>query len=394
MGTITNDDDPDGTYIQKESGEVAPYVSDSESERELIYPEEEHRAVVIRKSLHTTLKGKKYVPPPKTNQPIHLIMRKNYEKEQKAAGHCWTVSTKEDKPISKKFSVVSPASSLIDLLVLYRYNTNFHEHAEYLRKNHKPVHKKLKKTKARHQHRANKGLKQSKLMQLGEIAWILLKQRRFPHFRRNKLIPKAIGPLQIIIKYVDNSIKLKITEGFGKSPTFKARDLAPYLEDAELRTIPPKEGGNDAIWDGSIMTHMSNMDEELNQESYSSNVTDSATKEGDTRPKTTAQQSPSITSKHMTLQPLSRPTGRVIETMEDGFGILVLGTSYLSPRTLLHIIETPWKSRVKVAQSAASSQLANDQQTLVICAKASLDSWGTQGVGMESSHLELPAMIQ
>ena len=103
------------------------------------------------------------------------------------------------------------------------------------------------------------------------------------------------------------------------------------------------------------MTHMSNMDEELNQESYSSNVTDSATKEGDTRPKTTAQQSPSITSKQMTLQPLSRPTGRVIETMEDGFGILLLGTSYLGPRTLLHIIETPWKSRVKVAQSAASS---------------------------------------
>ena len=58
-GTISSEDDPDGTYIQRESGVVTPYVSDSESDREPLYPEEDrHRALVIR-SFHTTPKGRK-----------------------------------------------------------------------------------------------------------------------------------------------------------------------------------------------------------------------------------------------------------------------------------------------------------------------------------------------
>ena len=60
-GTITSEDDPDGTYIQRELGVVIPYVSDSESDREPLYSEEErHRTLVIRRSFHTTHKGRKF----------------------------------------------------------------------------------------------------------------------------------------------------------------------------------------------------------------------------------------------------------------------------------------------------------------------------------------------
>ena len=59
-GTVTNEEDPDGTYIVKESRAVTPYASDSESDREPLYPEEErHKVLVIRRSFHTTPKGKK-----------------------------------------------------------------------------------------------------------------------------------------------------------------------------------------------------------------------------------------------------------------------------------------------------------------------------------------------
>ena len=45
--------------MKRESGVVTPYVSDSESDREPLYPEEErHKVLVIRRSFHTTPKGK------------------------------------------------------------------------------------------------------------------------------------------------------------------------------------------------------------------------------------------------------------------------------------------------------------------------------------------------
>ena len=290
-GTITNDDDPNGTYIQRESGVVTPYVSDLESERELIYPEEERqRTLVIRRSLHTTPKGgksdqrenifqtkcrvgdklcdliidggsetncvsldlvqklklktqahphpyklrwlddksfgsvgkqclitltigsyqdqvlcdvinlsachillgrpwqydkranhdgytniytfrhegklkdliplppPKAIPPPKTKQPVHLTSRKGCVRKKKPAGHFWSELSKEAEPVIKRFSVAAPEFSLIDLPVLYRYSINSHKQAEYLRKTHKQVHEKMMKTKARYQHRANRGL--------------------------------------------------------------------------------------------------------------------------------------------------------------------------------------------------------------------------------------------
>ena len=103
-------------------------------------------------------------PPPKIKQPVHLISRKGYNKEKKPTAHCWSELSKKTQPIIKRFSIVVFNSLRIDLPVLYRYSTNVHKHAEYLRKDHKPVHENIAKTNNKYQHRANRGLKQSKLM--------------------------------------------------------------------------------------------------------------------------------------------------------------------------------------------------------------------------------------
>ena len=99
-GTITNDDDPNGTNIQRDSGVVTPYVSDLESEGELIYPEEEERHEGKMKEL-IPLPPPKAIPPPKTKQPVHLVSKKSHEKEVKVAGHSWSELSKKAKPIIK-----------------------------------------------------------------------------------------------------------------------------------------------------------------------------------------------------------------------------------------------------------------------------------------------------
>ena len=116
-------------------------------------------------------------------------------------------------------------------------------------------------------------------------------------------------------------MKLKITEGFGIPLTFKAGDLAPYLGDAELRAIPSKEGGNEPYWDGSMMTHISNMDEELNQESNTSKEADYSTEEEETGLQTEAQQGKEPTDEQLTLHTLHSPSKRDSEAMKDENGI-------------------------------------------------------------------------
>ena len=96
---------------------------------------------------------------------------------------------------------------------------------------------------------------------------------------------------------------------------------------------------------------MSNMDEELNQESNSSKETDSSTQEEETRHQTEAQQGTATTDEQLTLHALHSLTKRDSEAMEDENGILVHGPSCLGPRPSLYIIDNPPKSVVKVSQS-------------------------------------------
>jgi hypothetical protein len=63
VGPLTTKEDPDGTYVQTETGELVLYTTDSEEEagnRESLYPEQDtHHNLVIRRSFNTTLSAKK-----------------------------------------------------------------------------------------------------------------------------------------------------------------------------------------------------------------------------------------------------------------------------------------------------------------------------------------------
>lgn len=59
MGPFTNEDDPDGTYIVNDEGEVEPLGNtDSEEDREEVYPEPDMHNLLIRRNFHATPKMK------------------------------------------------------------------------------------------------------------------------------------------------------------------------------------------------------------------------------------------------------------------------------------------------------------------------------------------------
>ena len=92
------------------------------------------------------------------------------------------------------------------------FNSNAHDLAEDLLKIYKQVHENIVKANARYQHKANRGLKGNKQLQIGDFAWIHLKKERFPQLSKNKLMLEAIGPFQIIDKYRDNAFKMVLPE--------------------------------------------------------------------------------------------------------------------------------------------------------------------------------------
>ena len=121
------------------------------------------------------------------------------------------------------------------------------------------------------------------------------------------------------------------------------------------------------------MTHISNMDEELNQESNTSKEADYSTEEEETGLQTEAQQGKEPTDEQLTLHTLHTlhsPSKRDSEAMEDENGILVHGTSCLGPRTLIYIMDNLLKPAMKVSQSTGCSeqnrtaqQACSDQRT-------------------------------
>ena len=72
-----------------------------------------------------------------------------------------------------------------------------------------------------------------------------MRKERFPGQRKNKLMPRAEGPYEVIEKVNDNAYKLDLGGKHGVSSTFNVGDLAPYLDDDELRAIPFQEGEDD-----------------------------------------------------------------------------------------------------------------------------------------------------
>jgi hypothetical protein len=58
-------------------------------------------------------------------------------------------------------------------------------------------------------------------------------------------MPKAKGSFEVLERINDNAYKIDLGDKHDVSATFNIGDLAPYLEDEELRTTPFEEEEDD-----------------------------------------------------------------------------------------------------------------------------------------------------
>ncbi|XP_021767609.1 uncharacterized protein LOC110731999 [Chenopodium quinoa] len=119
------------------------------------------------------------------------------------------------------------------------------EQAEFMMKIHKEVRKNIEKANEIYKKQANKRVKNVRSFEVGDLVWIYMRKERFPNQRKNKLMPRAEGPFEIVEKINDNAYKVDLGGKYGVSSTFNVGDLAPYYNDEELRVIPFEEGEDD-----------------------------------------------------------------------------------------------------------------------------------------------------
>ena len=117
------------------------------------------------------------------------------------------------------------------------------EKAKELVKLHKEIQDNITKANDKYKHKADGKHKGREPLQVGDMVWIHLRKDRFPHLRKNKLMPRAAGPFPIIAKYGDNAYKVELPAEYNITNTFNIGDLQLHKENQELRTILPQEGG-------------------------------------------------------------------------------------------------------------------------------------------------------
>jgi len=84
----------------------------------------------------------------------------------------------------------------------------------------------------------------------GDLVWIHLRKERFPSKRKNKLMPRAEGPFEVLERVNDNAYKVDLPGDYGVSATFNVADLSPYLSDdylADLRIKSFQQGEDDGV---------------------------------------------------------------------------------------------------------------------------------------------------
>ncbi|XP_021764724.1 uncharacterized protein LOC110729300, partial [Chenopodium quinoa] len=82
------------------------------------------------------------------------------------------------------------------------------EQAEFMLKVHKEVRKNIEKANEVYKKQANKRVKNVKQFEVGDLVWIYMRKERFPSKRKNKLMPRAEGPFEIVEKINDNAYKV------------------------------------------------------------------------------------------------------------------------------------------------------------------------------------------
>ncbi|XP_021737472.1 uncharacterized protein LOC110703982 [Chenopodium quinoa] len=88
------------------------------------------------------------------------------------------------------------------------------EQAEFMVKIHKEVRKNIEKANEIYKKQANKRVKNVRSFEVGDLVWIYMRKERFPNQRKNKLMPRAEGPFEIVEKINDNAYKKSLERYF------------------------------------------------------------------------------------------------------------------------------------------------------------------------------------
>ena len=117
---------------------------------------------------------------------------------------------------------------------------------EQIKKIHELVKSKIEKTNAAYQALASKH-KTKVVFQPGDLVWIHLRKERFPSKRKNKLMPQADGPFEVLERINDNAYKVDLLGDYEVSATFNVADLKTYQEDDYLanQNIKSSQQGED-----------------------------------------------------------------------------------------------------------------------------------------------------
>ena len=82
------------------------------------------------------------------------------------------------------------------------------EQAKMLMKIHKQVQDNITKANTRYKTKADKSRTDKRNLQVGDLMWVHLKKVRFPYKRKNKLMPKAVGPFRIVDQKGTNALTM------------------------------------------------------------------------------------------------------------------------------------------------------------------------------------------
>ena len=116
-----------------------------------------------------------------------------------------------------------------------------------IQKLHELVKARIEKTNAAYEANANKH-RRKVVFQPGDLVWIHLRKERFPSKRKNKLMPRAEGPFEVIEKINDNAYKVDLPGDYEVSATFNVADLSPFIPDfspQDLRSKSFQQGEDD-----------------------------------------------------------------------------------------------------------------------------------------------------
>ncbi|XP_057516014.1 uncharacterized protein LOC130797451 isoform X3 [Amaranthus tricolor] len=116
---------------------------------------------------------------------------------------------------------------------------------------HKQVHTNLEETNRKYKMQVDKHLKARPPIKEGDHVWVYLRKNRFPQLRKNKLLPRAIGPYPVLKKYGDNAFEIQLPVEYNVSPIFNIGDLTLHKPDQQLGTILFQGGGVDADASGN-----------------------------------------------------------------------------------------------------------------------------------------------